>query len=274
MRIFAALMLLVPLMGYAAEGEAAASSEGGGEASKKPLPPPQPNGPDNINTYLHLQVNNLTKAEPPRVVDRKVIFTWKGDTTPRYVAAAFAHESWRQKHLFWRNQNGVYFLVYDLTTESPTTLSYRLIVDGLWMTDPTNSMLVRNSQGIALSQTTITTSDLPAHHGPVQGYFGELEFVYHGKAGQQVSVVGNFNQWDPFAHFLEEEHPGEYHLKLNLAAGTVLYKFVIGTKSMLDPGNAHTGHDDQGGTFSYFENQYLKPSTILESKMAVASAEH
>jgi len=266
MKFTTVLFLLLPMLAFAAE-------EGGGsEASKKPLPPPQPNGPENINTYLHLQVNNLTKAQPPKVADRKLILTWKGDTMPRYVAVAFEHEAWRQKHIFWRNQNGVYFLVYDLTADSPTTLNYRLIIDGLWQADPTNANQVRNDQGITLSRVSLSTDALPVHHGPIQGNYGEVEFVYHGKPGQEVSIVGNFNQWDPFAHYLEESSPGVYHLKLTLPAETLLYRFVVGTKSFLDNANPHTGHDAQGGTFSYFENVYVEPPKVLDATMPVVSA--
>lgn len=263
MKLSCALLLLAPLS--LAVGETAPS------AVATPAATP---APDNINTYLHLQVNNLTKAREPQVMDRKVVLTWKGDTQPRYVAAAFKHEAYRQKHLFWRNQNGVYFLVFDLASDSPTTLEYRLIVDGLWQGDPANPNRVRDDQGVVLSRVSLTPADLPAHHGPVQGHFGEVEFAYHGKAGQLVALVGNFNQWDPYAHFLEEGHPGEYHLKLILPPGTILYKFVVGTKSYLDPGNAHTGHDAQGGTFSYFENKLTTPARVLDATLAVAAAGH
>jgi len=274
MKLCCLLLLILPLTGYASEAAPAAEGEGGGEASKKPLPPPVPNGPDNIETYLHLQVSNMTKAEAPRVQDRSLILTWKGDGQPRYVAAAFQHENWRQKHIFWRNKNGVYFLVYDLTTDTPQQLQYRLIVDGLWQGDPQNPDRIRNDQGIALSRVTLPSAALPAHHGPVLGSFGEVEFVYHGKAGKTVSVIGNFNQWDPFATPLEEVHPGEYHLKVTLPPGAVLYRFVEGTRSFLDPNNLHTGHDDQGMTFSYFENKVTQPTAVLEASMAMAPAHH
>lgn len=257
------ILLLLPWTAFAAEGEGATKA-----------PPAATPAPDSINTYLHLQVNSLTKAEAPKVADRKLILTWKGDTQPRYVAAAFKHEAFRQKHLFWRNQNGVYFLVFDLTSDTPSTLEYRLIVDGLWQGDPTNPQRIRDTQGTTLSRVSVAPQDLPAHHGPVQGFFGEVEFAYHGKPGQQVSIIGNFNQWDPFSHVLEEAHPGEYHLKLTLPPGTILYKFVVGTRSFLDTGNAHTGHDAQGGTFSYFENKMTTPAKVLDATMAVASAGH
>jgi hypothetical protein len=250
---------------------AAFAAEEGGDAPKKPLPPPAVPAPDNINTFLHLKVIELTKAVAPFVEDRKLILTWQGDYRPRYVAAAFQHENFREKHVFWRNQNGVYFLVYDLAPDSPTTLQYRLIVDGLWQGDPTNPDGFRNDQGILLNRVKLDAGALPPHDGPVQGYYGELEFSYHGKPGQQVSIVGNFNQWDPFASYLEEVQPGDYRLSLTLPPGTVLYRFVVGTKSVLDPGNGHTGHDDQGGVFSFYENKNVVPTTVLEASTPVTA---
>jgi len=241
------------------------ASEEGGEAPKKPLPPAATPAPENINTFLHLKVIELKKAVPPFVDDGKLILTWQGDFRPRYVAAAFQHEHFRQKHVFWRNENGIYFLVYDLASDSPTTLVYRLIVDGLWQGDPTNADAVRNDQGILLNRVKLASGALPPHDGPVQGYYGEVVFTYHGKPGQQIAVIGNFNQWDPFSSYLEEEQPGDYRLSLVLPVGPVLYRFVVGTKSILDPGNGHTGHDDQGGVFSFFVNKKVVPVTVLEA---------
>lgn len=266
MKLSSVLLLLLPLAAYASEGGSASET-----TSKKPLPPPAVPAPDNINTYLHLIVNNLTKAEAPRIEDRKLILTWKGDNRPRYVAAAFQHEAFRQKHLFWRNQNGVYFLVMDLAADAPSTLEYRLIVDGLWQGDPTNPDSVRDGQGVTLSRVTLKTTDRPLFDGPQQGYHGAVEFSYRGKPGQQVSIIGNFNQWDPFSQFLEESSPGEYHLTLTLPPGIVLYEFVVGTRAFLDPGNARTGHDDQGGVFSYFENKVVAPDTVLEASMPASA---
>jgi len=242
----------------------AAENEGN---SKKPLPPPAKPGPENINTYIHLLVDNLEKAQPPLIEDRKLILTWKADYLPRSVSAAFRFEHFRQKHVFWRNQNGVYFLVMDLTPDMPMTLDYRLIVDGLWEADPTNPQSVQDAQGVVVSQISLTSTDKPMVDGPVQRPLGQVDFVYRGKPGQTVSIMGNFNQWDPFADYLTETSPGEYRASLTLPPGTVLYRFVIGTKSVLDPGNAHTGTDDQGGTFSFFQNQKIQPTTILAASL-------
>jgi len=170
-KLSAVLLLLLPFAAFAAEG-------GEGAGSKKPMPPPAVPAPDNINTYIHLLVNNLTKPMPPRIQDRKLILTWMSDTRPRYVAAAFQHEAFRQKHLFWRNQNGVYFLVMDIPADAPSSLDYRLIVDGLWEGDPTNPDAYRNDQGITINRVSLKAADLPMRDGPVAGYFGAVTFSY------------------------------------------------------------------------------------------------
>ena len=266
MKLSIIVLLFLPFMAFGAES----GSETSG--NKKPLPPPATPAPENINTYLHTQVNNLTKAMPPRIEDRKLILTWTSDVQPRYVAAAFKHEAFRQKHIFWRNQNGVYFLVFDLPSDSPSTLEYRLIVDGLWQGDPNNSDSFRDDQGITMSRVSLKSADRPMTHGPEQGYFGEVSFSYRAKPGQQISIIGNFNDWDPFAHYLEEVGPGEYQIKLILPPGIILYRFVAGTKTLLDPENAHTGRDDQGGTFSFFENKMKSPTTVMEATMPVQAS--
>jgi hypothetical protein len=243
-----------------------------GAAATAPLPPPSTPAPDNINTYLHLQVNNLTKAMPPQIRDRKVLLTFQTDHEARYVAVAFAHEEWRVKHMFFKNQNNVYFLVYDLAADSPVPLDYRLIVDGLWQSDPQNKSRVRNDQGIVLSRLSIPATELPAAHTPESFYNGEVEFRYVGKPGLQIALVGNFNNWDPFTSFLEEEEPGHYGIRLALPSGTLLYQFVAGTQTILDPMNVHTGHDANGAKFSIFENSVRTKPVLRESTLVSAEA--
>jgi hypothetical protein len=268
MKQFMTLMLTIlfalasPLL--ASEGESSAPVT---------LPPPSTPAPENINTWMHLQVNNLTKAVPPMVRDRQVLLSFQSDQKPRYVAAAFAHEQWRVKHLFFRNQNNVYFLVYDLAADSPMPLDYRLIVDGLWQSDPQNKNRYRNDAGIVLSRLNLTAADLPHKHTPESLYEGEVEFRFVSKPGQQIALVGNFNNWDPFTNYLEEEEPGHYGIKVTLPAGTLLYQFVSGTKTFLDPLNAHTGSDAHGAKFSIFEN-HVKSKPSLHDSVLVTANEH
>ncbi len=248
-----------------------AASEGAAVAVA--LPAASTPAPANINTYLHLQVNNLTKAKPPVIQDRKMVMTFQADSQPRYVAAVFAHEGWKVKHLFFKNQNNVYFLVYDLAADSPLTLEYRLVVDGLWQADPQNTDRYRNEQGIVLSRVAVLKTDLPHAHAPEQLYDGEVEFRYHGKAGQQVAIVGNFNNWDPFSNFMHEETPGNYALGLALPPGQLLYQFVMGTKTFPDPLNVHTGSDGNGGVFSMFTN-VIKHKPLVHEATVAASGGH
>lgn len=160
----------------------------------------------------------------------------------------------------------LYFLVLNLPEghEAPHgPLAYRLIVDGLWQTDPANPDQGRDDQGIAVSfvqqphetgYTKLTS--------PVAGYDGEVEFIYHGKPGQRVSVMGSFNQWDPFLHPMDEEEPGVYTLKVTLLAGPVQYLYVVGTRHVVDPANPRSVWDANRNQYSVFENHIHHHETI------------
>ena len=188
------------------------------------------------------------------------------DSNPRSVALAFAHEGFLQKHLFSRNSKDIYFYVYeprsDLGLEGRKTLDYRFILDGLWTVDPTNPHKVRDNRGIFVSAV-----DFPSNLGNfldsplVQGN-GEVEFVFRSATGRRISVVGNFNNWDPFMHPLDEDQTqaGIYRIKLKLPPGQVFYSFMVGAEKVNDPLNPRMATYDDGESCSWIENR-LQPAS-------------
>jgi len=91
----------------------------------------------------HLRVMALDRAREPQLEGNRVIFTYQATEPPRIVSAVFDHENFRRRHVFLRNPQGIFFLVYDLP-ENTTELRYRLVVDGLWQTDPGNPQELRS----------------------------------------------------------------------------------------------------------------------------------
>ena len=43
--------------------------------------------------------------------------------------------------------------------------------------------------------------------------------MFRGKPGRRVSLVGDFNNWDPFMDPLDETSPGSYSVTLRVPAG-------------------------------------------------------
>ena len=65
--------------------------------------------------------------------------------------------------------------------------------------------------------------------------------------GKNVSVAGNFNDWDPTAKQLNDKGgSGVYSCALLLKPGTYEYKFVIDGVWCVDTGNPHFTPNDLG----------------------------
>ena len=72
-------------------------------------------------------------------------------------------------------------------------------------------------------------------------------FRLEGRAdASEVSVVGDFNQWNASAHPMTREG-GAWTTTLRLRPGRYLYKFVVDGQWMADPGDAPTEPDGYGG---------------------------
>lgn len=65
--------------------------------------------------------------------------------------------------------------------------------------------------------------------------------------GKNVSVAGNFNDWDPTAkQLIDKDNTGVYSCTLLLKPGTYEYKFVIDGVWCVDTGNPHFAPNDLG----------------------------
>lgn len=181
----------------------------------------------------------ITAPAAPDVFDGAVIFT---ASAQRRVGVSFAHEGYGKVHWFKklvspqtaaRSENVlVYVYEYPLGLRE---LKYRLIVDGLWTSDPWNPPS-RMDGGTGLSYSVVS---LPPSAGQELSPddAGVLTFSYETAPGESVSVAGSFNNWDPFMYEMREESPGRYVLTLSLPPGTYRYVFYHRGERVLDKRN-------------------------------------
>ena len=72
------------------------------------------------------------------------------------------------------------------------------------------------------------------------------QFVLHARDARSVSVVGDFNDWDPNATPLARTGDGVWYAVVRLRPGTVRYAYLVnGTEWRADP-QAVTAYDDFG----------------------------
>jgi hypothetical protein len=197
---------------------------------------------------------SLPGPQAPELYEDAVIFT--APSAHRRVGVAFAYEGFAK--VYWFRQlivsqdplgapipkgkkvpnpyrdSGILFYVHQLPKDLQE-LDYRMVIDGLWTTDPNNPLAKKDSvTGIAYSvlplkpDKTPTVLDAPA---------GSLHFSFKGPPGETVTVAGNFNDWDPFMYELAEYPAGIYSLTLPLPPGTYQYVFFHRGERFLDPYN-------------------------------------
>lgn len=209
------------------------------------------------DTYLHM-VGDIIRVAPPKLVDKYIVFTANADA--RHVAIAFEHENYAKLHSFRRlvpdKEAGsvllepLLFYIMELP-EDKECLKYRLVVDGLWTSDPVN----KNEEFDPDMRVTVSTLTVPPRHDiktrVIDGRI--IKFVYVGEPHKRISVAGTFNNWDPFMYFMQEKADGVYELSLPLPKGTHVYSYFLGTKMYVDSTNPTRYYSVDGKVASMIE---------------------
>jgi hypothetical protein len=200
----------------------------------------------------------------PSIFEDAIIFTAPSSHRRVGVALAaegFARVHWMEKLLIPQDplnapipagkkvpdpykDSGLLFFVYQ-APEGLREVEYRLVIDGLWTTDPANPQSRRNSAtGITNSLVVLPrpSEDPVLHENPK----GVLRFSFKGPPGETVTVAGSFNGWDPFMYELREYPEGIYTLSLSLPPGTYQYLFFHRGERYQDPYNPRRAYTREG----------------------------
>jgi hypothetical protein len=225
-------------------------------------------GADLESHEFHDRLLNLPGPVGPAVFEDAIIFT--APSGYRRVGVALGPEGFAQVHWMRKllvpqdplgapiprgrrnpdpyKDSGLLFFVYQ-APEGVREVEYRLVIDGLWTTDPANPQSRRNgSLGIT---TSLVVLDRPAQEpGLHESPKGVLRFSFKGPPGETVTVAGSFNGWDPFMYELHEYPEGMYTLDLPLPPGTYQYLFFHRGERYQDPYNARRAYTREGNIAS------------------------
>ncbi|MGA2863329.1 MAG: isoamylase early set domain-containing protein [Verrucomicrobiota bacterium] len=73
-----------------------------------------------------------------------------------------------------------------------------------------------------------------------------VNFICNAPQAQSVSLVGDFNGWDPAAHAMKRMPDRAWLLTLELKHGHHRYAFLVDGKLMLDPHAQGITRNDKG----------------------------
>jgi len=205
---------------------------------------------------------NLKEPAPPAFIEDLVVFT--ASSSLRRVGIAFAEEDFYKVHWFRKmivsqdpldialdpknvkptKDSGILFYVHR-PPEKAAEIEYRLIINGLWTTDPDNPNKRWDSNS-GLTKSILALPPRVPEINPLKGPPGSLSFVFKGPPGETVTVGGSFNGWDPFMYELKEGPAGTYTINIPLPPGRYQYVFFHRGQRYLDPNNASRVYSKDG----------------------------
>ena len=190
-----------------------------------------------FDTDLHHRILNTTEPAAPYLTRDAIMLSYSGVPGTRVVSMAMEHERFGIFHTYEKNEHGVFVLTIPIP-EGMDEIRYRLVVDGLWTVDP-NAPSEIDGRGVSVSHITLPSRSMAPPRGVAHLDDGRTRFTYYGSSGSRVSVVGDFNRWDPFLTPMEESpiHPGVYSAVVRLPRTSRHYRFVVNGEETADPGN-------------------------------------
>ena len=197
-------------------------------------------------------IHDVEKPCAPVVTEDYILFT--ADAKYRSVGIAFDFENYKIVHPFQilttTDANGIktkkHMIFCYKRTHELDSIKYRLIIDGLWTTDPLNPLKEYDDD------VNLYFSKVNVPHGikicTEQTDNNYTNFIYKGESGLHVNLAGNFTNWDPWIYELKETEPGLYKLELPPPKGKYIYSYYIGLTPVLDNSNPNKVFTDDGRT--------------------------
>ncbi len=203
-----------------------------------------------FDTELHHRIINATESSNPYILNKHIVLSYAARPGTQVVSLALESEQYRIFHTYEKNRHGIFILSLAIP-ENIGEIRYRLVIDGLWTIDP-NSEKQRDMRGVLVSSVLIPADSSIPSPGITRMPDGKTRFVYFGDESSRVSIIGDFNRWDPYLTPMEESpvYPGVYSVSLKLPENARFYRFVVNGRDITDPENHNSSHNGWGETAS------------------------
>ncbi len=216
-------------------------------------------------TVYYYKLMTLKKAESPRrielinadnlsrgksVVSRGILFTYKDRNASR-VRIGGNFTSWEPKRME-RSKDGVWY--YFLSSDNYSgDVEYKFNIDGLWTEDPNNSLKKDDLTGAYVSKTESIQQNEGTHLSFRKIDSNTVEFRLYNPGARVISLVGDFNQWNPENDLMTTAGRGVWTVKKRLLPGRYRYKFIVDGNWKVDVYNPHSGTDSTGDICSVID---------------------
>jgi 1,4-alpha-glucan branching enzyme len=181
------------------------------------------------------------------IIEKGVLLTYKNRYASE-VKIAGDFSNWQTVDMF-RSKFGIwYYFLTDLRVDKLNR--YKFISDGVWILDPMNIDRMDDGSGSYVSVLQpLSENDTDRLTFTIIGR-NEIEFRLYRPEARFISLVGDFNNWNPENDFLEKDKNGVWTLRKKLLPGLYKYKYIIDGNWALDIYNERTAGDEAEGICS------------------------
>lgn len=188
-----------------------------------------------------VQVNNL--SSDVSIISNGILFTYKNRGANKvYIAGNFSQ--WKLLAMS-KSKHGIWYFFYneDFTEKK---VRYKFNVNSTWITDPLNVNREDDNMGSYVS--TVTTAHVmeskQVTYKSIQKNL--IEFRIYKPEAKIISVVGDFNMWNPENDLLGKGSDGIWRLKKKISSGFYRYKFIVDGRWIPDFYNKESTLDNTG----------------------------
>jgi len=194
--------------------------------------------PEKIRVII---TDNISKGKP--VVADGLLFTYK-DRKADKVQISGNFSSWKMTSMS-RGKDGVWFFFLS-NNDFTGKVEYKFNVDGLWTEDPYNAFREDDKRGSYLS---LSENDPPSDGKLVTYKITKKNIILfrtYKPDARIISLVGDFNGWNPEHDVMKRGGDGIWRLEKRLPAGMYRYKFIVDGDWQPDVFNPESASDSAG----------------------------
>jgi len=188
-----------------------------------------------------LNIDDL--SETGKTVSTGILFTYKNrDAQDVMIAGSFS--KWESIPMNRSRQGVWYFFLKN--RKLSLKIEYKYNVDGIWIMDPQNNWKSDDGNGSFLS-VVITSAEKMSKHVSLRFKDRNLiEFSLFNPDAKFISLVGDFNNWNPENDLLKKDNNGIWRLDKKLRPGIYRYNYVIDGAWKPDVYNKNSASNDTG----------------------------
>lgn len=216
-------------------------------------------------TIQGIDLFGIREAGPPLITSEGILFTYKPEKEiPEKVMVGGDFDNWRSLHRMEKGDFGIFAFLYNKRDERGIVLKegvyrYRYLIDGIWINDPYSKALLYDSKGTALSFFVLQRPIIIIDYNPLHLGRNDYLFYYKNDNAKVVSIVGDFNNWNPYSHLMKKNLAGLWEIVIDIPPGVYFYRFVVDGSYKNDPLGRVVVYDIFDNTFTRLEVPLKEP---------------